>query len=565
MTLGSRSERGTLRPISATSTAAGANYQVSRPSTARPTSRNGKRGIIARGSLAPKLRDFALQAERMAADLVSPDESLEELRRSLMQIQQDCNSIILEANAKEAQLLEVNNEIHLLENNTRERQQSEERAAVMEQLNEAEEQVFSAMETRQVYQHMVERLTKELRIVQEKVKVMEEHLARKTREVQERKTASSLLHQETVDATDKLETLNQELEHERGICSEVAAGIETSLQERHTKLRQREAFEDWRYEVAKDAATEAFQAIAGRYQKLYAIEKLTGNYLQQVTFLQSEQSRATEDGFQKIREVTGLSDVMQIVHSFLNKDVDADRLIASIRAAEARLQRLQEQHARQKREEEQILSRDDAVASSRETSLQYLPAVVASTRADLDQARRGSEELRRQLKAITLLLDRILDWAKHISTLFPKLPGIYEKVTHETDLLPFFLSLAKAVNSFLEEVSSHPDFPRVALESNRRLQADQARMLSDYEFWRSNCRTRPAKRDSVVDVDAKGSKASNKADDYDLQVSDFLYERERIKAESSLPLAIRQGGGKQDRHKGRRGSTSLGKARLRSE
>ena len=42
-----------------------------------------------------------------------------------------------------------------------------------------------------------------------------------------------------------------------------------------------------------------------------------GNCLQRLTFDQAEQSEATEDGFQRIREVTGLTDVMDIVHKLL--------------------------------------------------------------------------------------------------------------------------------------------------------------------------------------------------------------------------------------------------------
>ena len=44
--------------------------------------------------------------------------------------------------------------------------------------------------------------------------------------------------------------------------------------------------------------------------------------LQKIIFEQVEKSQATEDGFQKIREVTGLTDVMDIVHKFLNRDVE---------------------------------------------------------------------------------------------------------------------------------------------------------------------------------------------------------------------------------------------------
>mmetsp|Transcript_10054 Transcript_10054/g.14185 ORF Transcript_10054/g.14185 Transcript_10054/m.14185 type:complete len:84 (-) Transcript_10054:9-260(-) len=81
-----------------------------------------------------------------------------------------------------------------------------------------------------------------------------------------------------------------------------------------------------RHEVALDAANEAFNAAAGRLRKLYAVEKLAGNCLQKITYEQVERSQATENGFQNIRDVTGLTDVMDIVHKFLNRDVEHEQL-----------------------------------------------------------------------------------------------------------------------------------------------------------------------------------------------------------------------------------------------
>eukprot|EP00438_Fugacium_kawagutii_P019590 Skav228914 [mRNA] locus=scaffold2504:52236:66837:+ [translate_table: standard] len=109
-------------------------------------------------------------------------------------------------------------------------------------------------------------------------------------------------------------------------------------------------------EVALSAANDAFETCAGRLRKLYAIEKLSGrlgydlavligawrfdrrkgtwhkNFLQKTTFEQVERSQSTEDNFQKIRDVTGLADVMDIVHKFLNRDVEQDTRTAAIAA-----------------------------------------------------------------------------------------------------------------------------------------------------------------------------------------------------------------------------------------
>merc|ERR1712129_119415 len=102
--------------------------------------------------------------------------------------------------------------------------------------------------------------------------------------------------------------------------------------------RRRKKFEEWREEVAKNAANEAFNASAGRLRKLYAVEKLAGNCLQKITFEQVEHSQSVEDGFQKIREVSGLTDVMDIVHKFLNREVEQEQLKTSVKDAEARLE-----------------------------------------------------------------------------------------------------------------------------------------------------------------------------------------------------------------------------------
>merc|ERR1719181_2749671 len=123
-----------------------------------------------------------------------------------------------------------------------------------------------------------------------------------------------------------------------------------ALQVKKDAKERRARFEEWRHEVALDAANEAFNASAGRLRKLHAVEKLAGNCLQKVTFEQVERSQMTEEGFQRIREVTGLTDVMDIVHKFLNREVEHEQLKNSVKESEARLEALREQFDHFKRE-----------------------------------------------------------------------------------------------------------------------------------------------------------------------------------------------------------------------
>merc|ERR1719311_872932 len=130
------------------------------------------------------------------------------------------------------------------------------------------------------------------------------------------------------------------------ICSTAVEGLQNALQQRKNEVRRREDFERWRYEVALEASQEAFYQTAGRLRKIYAIEKLSGNCLQKVIFEQVEKSQATEDGFQRIREVTGLTDVMDIVHKFLNRDVEHEQLKNAVKEAESKLEGLREEFER---------------------------------------------------------------------------------------------------------------------------------------------------------------------------------------------------------------------------
>merc|ERR1711998_90780 len=117
--------------------------------------------------------------------------------------------------------------------------------------------------------------------------------------------------------------------------------------------------------VALEAANEAFNASAGRLKKLWAVEKLGGNCLQKIIYEQVEKSQTTEDGFQKIREVTGLTDVMDIVHKFLNRDVEHEQLKSSVKEAEARLEALRDEFDRFKKDTDSLAFDPHAAERSR--------------------------------------------------------------------------------------------------------------------------------------------------------------------------------------------------------
>lgn len=85
----------------------------------------------------------------------------------------------------------------------------------------------------------------------------------------------------------------EDMHLERMICTSAISDLTSAIAQRRQDVSQGEDFENWRYDVALEAATEAFEATAGRYRKIYAIEKLTGNCLQRLTFDQAIEMSAS--------------------------------------------------------------------------------------------------------------------------------------------------------------------------------------------------------------------------------------------------------------------------------
>merc|ERR1719343_851034 len=183
---------------------------------------------------------------------------------------------------------------------------------------------------------------------------MEEHLRRKKREAQQKVSEGERIHGTKVQNGRAFEALEESAEAEREARRNAHEVMDGEVERRRDANKRRADFESWRHEVALEAANEAFNASAGRLRKLYAIEKLAGNCLQKITYEQVERSQTTENGFQKIRDVTGLADVMDIVHKFLNRDEEHEQLRASVKDAEVRLEALRQDFDESKRETEGI-------------------------------------------------------------------------------------------------------------------------------------------------------------------------------------------------------------------
>lgn len=473
-------------------------------------------------------QNFTKYVERTMEALVSPDDpGVEDVRRTLLQVRQQYDTVHYEAERKEAKLRSVREAIGTADRLHAQKAEEtthldEKWKAFSKEYKDTMNLIKDTQTSRKVYEHMLARIQKEQAILKQKMLRMEDHLARKRRDVQRRVADSDRYNAERVRQTQALNALEEDKDIERGACVAAREAMRGEVERQRLANQQRADFEGWRNEVALQAANEAFNASAGRLRKLYAIEKLCGNSLQKVTFEQVERSQNTEDGFQKIREVTGLTDVMDIVHKFLNRDVEHEQLKGSVKDAEVRLEALRQDFDAFKRDTEGITF--DRAGDTEGGIYKE----IERTEQALNEAMQEHEACRARLQKTTLQTEHMKRWASRMGQMLSS----YEepvKVEGAGDLMAFFKRLEGTVERFLERVVQQIGDGKITrkalLKEMEREYTRQTNDLNDQEFLKSNCRVPLDKDNPARPTSRQGSAEDDPAASLEL-------DRERCKRES---------------------------------
>merc|ERR1719160_297022 len=318
---------------------------------------------------------------------------------------------------------------------------------------ESSAKIQEALTNKKVYENLLERTKKEQAALREKMNHMEDYLLKKNIEREHKLATCRRMHQEKVEQVLELENMEMDVELERFARDTAVSSMGTTLQTKRNAIKRRADFERWRHEVALEAANEAFQASAGRLRKIYAVEKLAGNCLQKIIFEQVEKSQTMEDGFQKIREVTGLTDVMDIVHKFLNRDQEHEQLKSAVKEAEARLEALREEFDRFKKDTDSLTFDPDAASRSRTIYMED-----EQHESSLQQALKDHEASRQRLQQTTIVVEHMKRWSNKMS----KALGTFEepgsallRVEKPSDLPGYFRALHRSIEKFIDHVTKH--------------------------------------------------------------------------------------------------------------
>jgi hypothetical protein len=331
------------------------------------------------------------------------------------------------------------------------------------------------------------------------------------------------LRNKRAKAAKDLDILDCDFERERQARQNANENMEAAIRAKEDAQERRTQFEDWRREVAVDAANEAFNASAGRLRKLLAIEKLVGNLLQYNSLLQVERSYSTEEGFQKIREVTGLTDVMDIVHKFLNREVEHDQLRSSVKEAEVRREALKEHYDRFKRDTSGLTYDLDALGRARALYME-----VEEHEKNLQQVRKEHEQSRAKLQHSSVQIEHMKRWAGRVAKALQPFEPDVVRVEKPTDLAPFYQQTLRGVDKFISHIVQQINAGKVQRKNMSQVASKEyheaRRLLADTNFLKANCRVPPPS----LDTGRPGSGRGDRREEEDLANAN-QQDRDRFK------------------------------------
>jgi len=457
---------------------------------------------------------------------------VEDVRRILKEVRTQYDHVHREAEKREAELQRLKEAIKVADmghgdGTTDSSKKEDPRVSIEKHIKELDEGIAKAMESRKVYTHMCGRIQKEQSLLKEKLIVMENHLERKNMETHRKVALQERVVRKSTQVQQELEELEQVIEYEDRIRKEAIRNMEAVRETDARVKNERVQFELWRQKTAEKAAQEAFESSAGRLRKLYAIEKLAGNCLQKITFEQVERSQTTEDGFQKIREVTGLTDVMDIVHKFLSRDEESEQLRSSVKEAEHRRENVRDQFEQFKRDTNGMTDGEQAGEE------RALFREIEQSENMLNQALNEHEQSRAKLQQSTLQVEHMKRWANRVGRSLAMFEDCV-RVDKPSDLPMFYAQLSKGVDKFIAHIVQLISSGRVQRKNMAQAASKEyheaRRLLADKDFLKANCRV-PASLDMAVarpaSKDNKATEEKNRQEDNIVKEDLQLFAEER--------------------------------------
>ena len=359
-----------------------------RPSAPAPESSSGtyqRRKFVSKGKPgASRLKHVklstvqqALEDDSTAVETLKRDVAdfqhleLETSRRYLVSLQKTYDKLRSEADSREAQQKAYQEELVTLdrlctEARTKQTHPNQAVAQLKTEIEGEEKMVKDALVQKDVFTHMIKRLSDDMLAVRQSGFGIKEQLATVEREIAACTLQLQSAKQESKHEEVKLTKLEKQVKTRRKMQEARLAGIQKVIAERSSLVEKQEERMRMREAVMARSKFDLGAQEEQRLKRMHVIRKVYSSMLEKKITAEEESLGALETTFQKIKIVTGLSDVDEIVQKFKDRTQKTHQLHQLAEDVRERIDTLREENSRLKEQLLNMRSNNEASAGNRE-------------------------------------------------------------------------------------------------------------------------------------------------------------------------------------------------------
>lgn len=367
-----------------------------------------------------------------------------------------------------------------------------------------------------VYDHMIERIKKDLIAMEIRKKNLENSLRNKQTMQEEQKEKYRKAKEQRLQSKNIFDSLIKNLFNERNEKKKRIEMLGKSITNKQNNVKRRADRIRRQNELAEAAANENKDADEKQMRKEFMFNKLWNAFIRKKMEKEMKSSAHIDDAFKAIKTATGVTDIQELVHKFLTREQTYSELLMAVADSESKIDKL-------RRENEVLRTRLNQlkIGSDDTAELQPESEEIIQLRKEYEEVLREDSVKREKYYNVEIVQDLVDNWARKVIVKIDD--DISEDKAQEMDIVEIFERACQIVVSNLEEYEKEDD-EDMGPASN---------MMNDFltdEFIQKNIRIRPSSGKTEADVDKSryGSKAGhhtdNPEDNADKQYNDDLIE-----------------------------------------
>jgi len=201
------------------------------------------------------------------------------------------------------------------------------------------------LQNKEIFTHMIKRLTSGLLDAKSNVKTTNEQKLQAEAEYQGLRLQLHQARQEQSNLEDALKSLSKKAKTRREKQDQKLVDIQKAIDQRASQRIRQEDMEKKREAIAARAKGDLGTEEEERLKRMFVVRSLYSSMLEQKVQKEAADLEHMEQGFQKIKSATGISDVQEIIQKFKTKDETKHSLLQTDKQTRDRIEQLKEEKA----------------------------------------------------------------------------------------------------------------------------------------------------------------------------------------------------------------------------